>query len=89
MLSASQLAAGTALMVVALPFGGLTAPNWRLDAILSLLILGTLGPVLPTSSITGSSAMRDRPPPPPRRTCFPSSPSCSVRSWSTKRSPSP
>ncbi|GAB7041945.1 MULTISPECIES: DMT family transporter [Catenuloplanes] len=43
MLSASQLAAGTAIMVVALPFGGLTAPDWRLDAVLSLLILGILG----------------------------------------------
>ncbi|MFY1674636.1 DMT family transporter [Plantactinospora sp. WMMB334] len=43
MLSASQLAAGTMLMVLALPLGGLTAPHWRLDAVISLLILGTLG----------------------------------------------
>ncbi|AVT36245.1 DMT family transporter [Plantactinospora sp. BB1] len=43
MLSASQLAAGTMLMVLALPLGGLTAPHWRLDAVVSLLILGTLG----------------------------------------------
>lgn len=43
MLSASQLAAGAALMVLALPFGGLVAPHWRLDAIGSLLILGILG----------------------------------------------
>ncbi|MFY1689245.1 DMT family transporter [Plantactinospora sp. WMMB782] len=43
MLSAAQLAAGTMLMVLALPLGGLTAPHWRLDAVISLLILGTLG----------------------------------------------
>jgi len=43
MLSASQLAAGAVLMVFALPFGGLVAPHWRLDAIGSLLILGVLG----------------------------------------------
>lgn len=42
-LSAAQLAAGTMLMVLALPLGGLTAPHWRLDAVVSLLILGTLG----------------------------------------------
>jgi drug/metabolite transporter (DMT)-like permease len=43
MLSASQLAAATAIMVLALPFGGLTAPTWRTDAVVSLLILGVLG----------------------------------------------
>lgn len=43
MLSASQLAAGAALMVLALPFGGLVAPHWRLDAVASLVILGVLG----------------------------------------------
>ncbi|MDT4990622.1 MAG: hypothetical protein QOH97_514 [Actinoplanes sp.] len=42
-LSASQLAAGAVLMLLALPFGGLIAPDWRLDAVASLLILGTLG----------------------------------------------
>lgn len=43
MLSASQLAAATALLALALPFGGLTAPTWRADAVASLLILGALG----------------------------------------------
>lgn len=43
MLSASQLAAGAVLMVLALPFGGLVAPHWRADAIGSVLILGILG----------------------------------------------
>jgi drug/metabolite transporter (DMT)-like permease len=43
MLSATQLAAGAALMVLALPFGGLTAPHWRADAVVSLLILGVFG----------------------------------------------
>ena len=43
MLSATQLAAGTALMVLALPLGGLTAPTWRADAVTALLILGVLG----------------------------------------------
>ncbi|MEU4219403.1 DMT family transporter [Actinoplanes sp. NPDC026623] len=43
MLSASQLAAGAVLMVFTLPFGGLVAPHWRLDAIASLLILGIFG----------------------------------------------
>jgi drug/metabolite transporter (DMT)-like permease len=42
-LSASQLAAGTVLMLLALPFGGLDALHWRADAIGSLLILGILG----------------------------------------------
>ncbi|WBB95263.1 MULTISPECIES: DMT family transporter [unclassified Solwaraspora] len=43
MLSAAQLAAGTILMILALPLGGLTAPDFRLDAVVSLLILGVLG----------------------------------------------
>jgi drug/metabolite transporter (DMT)-like permease len=43
MLSASQLAAGAVLMVAALPVAGLTMPNWRFDAVVSLLILGILG----------------------------------------------
>ncbi|GIG85110.1 DMT family transporter [Plantactinospora endophytica] len=43
MLSATQLAAGTLLMVLALPLGGFTAPQWRLDALASLVILGILG----------------------------------------------
>ncbi|MFF3854019.1 DMT family transporter [Micromonospora sp. NPDC002575] len=42
-LSAAQLAAGTALMGLALPLGGLTAPHWRLDAVVSLVVLGILG----------------------------------------------
>lgn len=43
MLSATQLTAGTILMLLALPLGGLTAPDLRLDAVISLLILGILG----------------------------------------------
>ncbi|MEU7868292.1 DMT family transporter [Dactylosporangium sp. NPDC049140] len=43
MLSASQLAAGSVLMVLALPLGGLVAPTWRWDAVGALLILGALG----------------------------------------------
>jgi drug/metabolite transporter (DMT)-like permease len=43
MLSATQLAAGAVLMLLALPWGGLTAPEWRLDAVTSLLILAVLG----------------------------------------------
>lgn len=42
-LPASQLAAGAALMVVVLPFGGRAAPQLRADAALSLLILSVLG----------------------------------------------
>lgn len=41
MLSASQLAAGAVLMLLALPFGGLTAPTWRVDALVSVRVLGT------------------------------------------------
>ncbi|WP_326552582.1 DMT family transporter [Micromonospora sp. NBC_01813] len=43
MLSAAQLTAGTILMILALPLGGLTAPDLRFDAVISLLILGVLG----------------------------------------------
>jgi drug/metabolite transporter (DMT)-like permease len=43
MLSATQLAAGTLLLAVAMPFGGLEAPTWRFDAVASLVILGVLG----------------------------------------------
>lgn len=43
-LSAGQLVAGTALsVVVCLPFGALTMPNWHAGSLVSLLILGTLG----------------------------------------------
>jgi drug/metabolite transporter (DMT)-like permease len=42
-LSASQLAAGAVLMLFTLPFGGLVAPHWRLDAVASLLVLGIFG----------------------------------------------
>jgi drug/metabolite transporter (DMT)-like permease len=42
-LSASQLAAGALLMVLALPLGGLAAPHWRTDALVSLLILSVFG----------------------------------------------
>ncbi|MFY1637179.1 DMT family transporter [Solwaraspora sp. WMMB335] len=43
MLSAAQLVAGTILMILALPLGGLTVPDLRFDAVISLLILGVLG----------------------------------------------
>jgi drug/metabolite transporter (DMT)-like permease len=43
MLSACQLAAGAVLMTLAFPFGGLTGPRWRVDVVLALVILGTLG----------------------------------------------
>ncbi|MDG4765013.1 DMT family transporter [Solwaraspora sp. WMMD406] len=43
MLSAAQLAAGTILMILALPLGGLTMPDLRFDAVVSLLILGVFG----------------------------------------------
>ena len=42
-LSAAQLGAATVLLAVAMPFAGLTAPTWRIDAMASLLILGALG----------------------------------------------
>ncbi|MFI5844578.1 DMT family transporter [Catenuloplanes sp. NPDC051500] len=41
-LAASQLTAGTLLMVPALPFGGLRAIDLRLDAVLGLLVLGVV-----------------------------------------------
>ncbi|MFK3983478.1 DMT family transporter [Micromonospora sp. NPDC050397] len=43
MLSACQLAAGAAVLALALPFGGLTAPNWSAVPVGSLLVLGTVG----------------------------------------------
>lgn len=43
MLSVGQLAAGTAALTVALPVTGHTAPTWRMDAVVSLTILGVLG----------------------------------------------
>ena len=43
MLSVGQLAAGTAALAAALPVAGLAAPTWRVDAIVSVLILGVLG----------------------------------------------
>jgi drug/metabolite transporter (DMT)-like permease len=43
LLSATQLGAATVLLVPALPFTGLESPQWRLDAVVSLLVLGVLG----------------------------------------------
>ncbi len=43
LLSASQLAAATALLAAALPIGGRNLPVWRVEAVVSLLILGVLG----------------------------------------------
>ena len=43
MLSAGQLIAATGLLVLATPFGGLTAPTWRPDAIAALIALGLIG----------------------------------------------
>jgi drug/metabolite transporter (DMT)-like permease len=42
-LSASQLAAATVIVAVAMPIAGLTRPTWRPDAILSLIVLGVIG----------------------------------------------
>jgi drug/metabolite transporter (DMT)-like permease len=42
-LSASQLAAATALLAAAMPVGGLGRPPWRPEAVAGLLILGALG----------------------------------------------
>ncbi|MGA3563346.1 EamA family transporter [Melissospora conviva] len=42
-LSASQLDAATVLLALAMPFAGLDAPEWRWDAVGSLLVLGALG----------------------------------------------
>lgn len=42
-LAASQLAAASILLAVAMPFAGTQPPTWRADAVLSLLILGALG----------------------------------------------
>ncbi|MEO3817329.1 DMT family transporter [Plantactinospora sp. B5E13] len=43
MLAACQLAVGAVLIGFAVPVGGLTAPTWRTDAVVSLLVLGVLG----------------------------------------------
>jgi len=42
-LSAAQLIAASGLLALATPFGGLTPPTWRADAVLGLAILGILG----------------------------------------------
>lgn len=42
-LAASQLAAGSLLLGIAMPFVGVDPPTWRADAVLSLLTLGVLG----------------------------------------------
>jgi drug/metabolite transporter (DMT)-like permease len=42
-LSAAQLAAGAVLMAAVVPVAGRSVPHLRLDAVLGLLILGTLG----------------------------------------------
>jgi len=42
-LSASQLIAASGLLILATPFGGLTSPQWRLDAVLGLVALGAVG----------------------------------------------
>ena len=42
-LSAAQLIAASGLLVLAAPFGGLTPPQLRTDAIIALLVLGTIG----------------------------------------------
>jgi drug/metabolite transporter (DMT)-like permease len=43
MLAASQLAAGSVLLALALPFAGLERPVWKIDAVVSVLVLGILG----------------------------------------------
>lgn len=42
-LSAAQLIAASGLLVLAAPFGGLTPPIWRTDAVIGLLALGVIG----------------------------------------------
>ena len=42
-LAASQLAAGSLLLGIVMPFAGLNPPTWRADAVLSLLTLGVFG----------------------------------------------
>ncbi|GGK16489.1 multidrug transporter [Pilimelia terevasa] len=42
-LATGQLGVGTVLLALAMPVGGLVAPVWRADAVLSLLALGVLG----------------------------------------------
>lgn len=43
MLSISQLAAAAVILAIAMPIGGRRQPTWRLDATLSLIILGIIG----------------------------------------------
>jgi drug/metabolite transporter (DMT)-like permease len=42
-LSVGQLIAAAGLLILAAPFGGLTAPAWRADAVTALLTLGIIG----------------------------------------------
>ena len=42
-LSTGQLIAASGLLLLATPFGGLTAPTWRADAVAALLALGVIG----------------------------------------------
>lgn len=42
-LSAGQLGAAAILLALAVPVAGLQTPHWRPDAVISLIILGTLG----------------------------------------------
>jgi drug/metabolite transporter (DMT)-like permease len=42
-LSTGQLIAAAGWLLLATPFGGLTAPTWRLDAVIALLVLGAIG----------------------------------------------
>jgi drug/metabolite transporter (DMT)-like permease len=42
-LSAGQLIAATGLLLLATPFGGLSTPTWRADALAALLALGIIG----------------------------------------------
>ena len=42
-LSTGQLIAATGLLLLATPFGGLTTPTWRADALAALLALGVIG----------------------------------------------
>ena len=42
-LSTGQLIAATGLLLLATPFGGLSAPTWRTDAVAALLALGIIG----------------------------------------------
>ena len=42
-LSTGQLIAAIGLLLLATPFGGLTTPTWRADALVALLALGIIG----------------------------------------------